>query len=270
MAVPRVYPTYDSVKEYGDGLRILEADNRKKLESTESAPAPQFAEFSNMLGQLQQNGKQPQSPKRGTNSTGIPTPLTNPPINTIKKKIRRKQASNSVPATPNTPAGTPNGVTVVKRSRKKRSASVTTPLVRDELGHLESVAEGRESTTCTNNANPASNGGPVNASSVGPTTTDAAPVTGTPTGPANVTTSGNASVNGTSGNGSAGNSASGSGINGVNGSNGGNASGNASAGTSGYDTQFLEDFNGSEQFFDFGLYGENSAEMLGEFWDGRE
>ncbi|GMM31331.1 hypothetical protein DAMA08_040760 [Martiniozyma asiatica (nom. inval.)] len=103
----------------------------------------QFAEFTSMLGQLQQQS--PVAVDKNSTSNGGPTPVVS------KKKGRRvgaRKNSTSIPATPNTP-GTPSAMqgtpSQSKRARKRGGNSgVSTPgnPIKNEEFQLGSVLEG--------------------------------------------------------------------------------------------------------------------------------
>lgn len=137
------FPT-DGVKEYGESLRILETDNRKKMQhrnsqdhstnggnaalnfgfsslgnnnnpnSSKIEPGSQFAEFSNMLGQLQQNVSS--SVNANSNSTN-PTINNISPANAVspsmKSPMTRKTTAPSTAAPTPLANGLPNGITPV-------------------------------------------------------------------------------------------------------------------------------------------------------------
>lgn len=297
----------EGVREYGESLRILESENRKRLRGMDEnekrpvnsnhfkvEPAPQFAEFSNMLGQLQQNSslkspsngvspsaKSPTNKRSNAPSTGIPTPLTNganstgantsviiDTVATSKKKTRRLKA-NSVPATPKTPnnvttpqlnkSATPNGSNATtKRPRKKAYSSATTPVIKEDIAApLRSVTE-----NIATHSKPAENKRakkPKLNKNVTDKTSSDEKKTSNSTGTKNNNNNNN-SISKTQEKQNKSSSA-----------NAENQQAEQSNESNGFsidtDAQFLGDFNGSEQFFDFGLYnGEDGSEMVPDFW----
>lgn len=290
--VKKNYPN-EGVKEYGENLRLLESENRKRLQdmntnsnqnsgsnmssnskdnnSSKNETNSQFAEFSNMLGQLQQNisskpsrNNEP-SPNSGKKSTNGGTP-NDSGANGRKKprKSRKNSISVSVPVTPATPNNpttpqtgkvlSPNGSIIAssassnttKRTKKKTSSSVTTPIIKeDATTPLESVKEG-VTTDSNNDKSSIPPPGDNKRIRKGRTTKKAAADK-----PA---TKGAAKKNAKAGT-----------------KAGETDPQQPATNTGGFgiedDPHLLGDLNVSEQFFDFGLYtAEDNSEMLPDFW----
>ncbi|GAV28479.1 hypothetical protein PMKS-001950 [Pichia membranifaciens] len=358
----------DGVKEYGEGLRMLETDNRKKLQdrnvtdlvhsnhmhpghpnmmtstfipssgndlggangnshsnlnpssnsntnvslnvnsnanssNLKVEPGSQFAEFSNMLGQLQQNISLSGNNVNGNNmsnspanhaispsmrspairkptatapSTAAPTPSSGsvpmnpiPPgnINNSKKKVRRaRKNSTSVPATPKTPnnPATPTSMNAAAINNKRGRRKAPS------TASTPVIKEDGPSQlkSVTEAASISQNGGAGDAKSLA----DSKKVRKTKAMKRVSSSTEKGAEKDSKLNTQKSYPASSQQHNGV--ANQQQTSHGAelrNPSTSGFninnDAQFLGEFNSSEQFFDFGLYStEDASEMLPDFW----
>lgn len=272
----RQYPN-ESMKEYGEGLRILESDNRKRLENQynstytqqgrKNEPAPQFAEFSNMLGQLQQQPPQPSanknSPLGTSNSPSVKSPLnkrtsvsgTTPLSNGLnsnvqnggnllsvsiaqstsnKKKQARKKTSSSVPVTPATPNAPPTPQNAKASTPTAQGTTISRRGRKKTQGSTASTPHIKEELTSvtegvTTDLNDVDNGKNHNDTKLGKKHGNVKKEDHSqPSQPQRPNDPSNPGFD---------------------------------------DPQLLGDFNNSEQFFDFGLYtGEEGSEMLQDFF----